>query len=212
MKRHLAALAAVLTVTLGAACGGDEEPSGAPDDPGSSAETSDSGSPGAQPSDPGSSTPSEPSSPPEPTVAPATGPLLKEEVFTINAVDGWIVNPNGTQNTSFQALSPELGVFDTVASNDFQDVTFGALTLEQSARATVETTSGPKPKILPNVVVNGVEMYHLAGRDTETNDREIYGTFHRGRDVRISFTVAVAYPDAKVRAIIDSMLASVVWK
>jgi hypothetical protein len=184
---------ALLVVALGA-CSDDE-----PDDPTVSPTTSSSSSPTD------STSPSESS---EPTVTPASGPVLDTGSATINLPAGWKDDGNGLPSTF--SGSPEKGsAARHITIIDLSSVP-PAYPVDKLARNALTELPGAKLSRLPDVVLDGSPAYHVTGTAPVRGRYDEVGTDSHGRSVEIGFSLN-GYTPAERSEIIDSVIASFRW-
>jgi hypothetical protein len=185
----LAALAAATLLLAG--CGGDDEPEAGP-----TSSPTDTASTATDP------TPTEPA---EPTVEPATGPLIDRDRIRMNVPEGW---RKSRQIATFLESAGDPDSDSTVSLGDLSAV--GDPTLRELAEAS--TGSRPDVRFEKPVEIAGVEWYRATGREGRYARFEQYGTIHNGSQATINFSLDDDVPRAEQQEIIDSVLASVEWK
>jgi hypothetical protein len=192
----------VLTLTAGlllAGCSGDDESSDAPRSPDASSEAPSPTTDAPSPTESGLTD--------DPTVSPATGPVLEPETggIRLRLPGGWtlddqqasfLVNgsaPRGKGRIfvdSFPALDPDVG-------------------LDLLARVSVDNGAFPRGSIQPHTTMAGVPVYHLAGK-VGTEHVEEFGVIQNGDILTISFQMR-GIPAHERQPLIDSVLATVEW-
>lgn len=190
---HRSVVPALLLVALSAAaCGGSDDPQ--PQEPASSTPTSASTSPSAPTS---SATPA------------AAGPLLDLPHASVHAPDGW------KKLDDLVSTQRDAGDDDSFSSVTLGEVdAFGGQTdPDELAKSAIRTSPYPTdPKVLDTVEVDGVEMYHLAGKVDKHAYLEAYGAVVDDTIVSLSFTFATWIEPAERQETVDSVLASYRWK
>jgi hypothetical protein len=162
------------------------------------------------PSTPSTSTGDPTTSPtPTPSVAPATGPRLDTTDASVRAPEGWL-KKHGALSFSIFAADPKSG-----SSVGIEDLHTGetTTTLDQMAQTVIDGTSyGHKPKRLPNTTLDGIEVYHLAGRIDDLQYLVEYGAIYHNSAVYFSFVLTKTIPNDERQEIVDSVLATFRWK
>ena len=192
----------VLSLSAGlllAGCSDDDDPGGTPQTPDPSSESTSSAT-----DDPG---PTESGPTDDPSVQPATGPVLAPETggIRLRLPEEWtldenqanfLVNGSGPRGNgrifldSFPALDPDSG-------------------LRLLARVSADSGGYPPGSIQPNTTVGGVPAYHLAGT-VGTDPTEEFGAIRNGDILTISFELR-GIPEGERQPLIDSVLATVEW-
>jgi hypothetical protein len=173
-----------------AGCGGDDDP------------------PDADPS--GSPTPSESSSP---TIEPATGTQIRSLSFKLRAPEGWKVKEGQTGDLlTTRYASEELS--DGRLKAFFYTADGRAVlneTLPQLANKKVRSSEFTKrPEILDNLVVGGVEMYHVAGPVGRGERVIAAGTIWDDYLVELQIKSSML-SESDLQAALDSILATWTW-
>lgn len=177
----------------------------------------DDGDPGADPStSPSASSPTatdssgEPTTETSPTVAPATGPVVNMTNIRLHGPQGWELG-----DPILSSIQPvhdgRVLHLSNMQVSDSPSLA-GDSSLARLARIAVKTYTIRRGKILDNVTVNGVEMYHLAGYRNTGHRFNAYGCIYNGYDIDIFFTFDPDdYKPAEQQQIMDEVLASVEW-
>lgn len=192
---HPSVVPALLVVALSvAACGGS-------DDPGATEPTSSATTPSA----PSSSPTDEPTE----TVTAATGDLLNLPHASVRVPDGWTKLGNSLfdQRDAGDDDSTSLITLGEIESFG------GQVDPDQLARSAIRTSPFPiDPKVLPTVEVDGVEMYHLAGKVDRNAYLEDFGAVVDDTIVSLSFDFETSIAPAERQQVVDAVLASFRWK
>ena len=195
MSAALAASALLLVLT---ACGSgteDEEPS----------------TPGGTTSADASESPSEPDAPASeeetPTVAPANGIAVEVKGMKAHAPRGWVAGPDFVS----QAGANPPGVLGT-AMMLYSFPVFGDLTVTTDDLAQDSTRSGGwqrRATRRDDVVIDGVDAFHVAGRVNPGQYSDVYGAVHADKQLTIVFNWMQQESRAYRDEVIGSVLASV---
>jgi hypothetical protein len=184
---------ALLALSLGA-CSDDD-----PDDPTPEPTASTSPSPTASTSTSEST---------EPSVTPASGLLLDTGSATVNLPEGWKDNKNGYPNTYSGSPAKSTGI-QLITVVDLAGAS--GYSLDDRARDAMAQLPGSKLTRKPDVELDGVPAYHIAGTAPVRGPYEEVGTGSHGRAISISFSLN-DYTAAERREIVDSVIASFRWK
>ena len=194
----LAALAASTTLALVlSACGGTAEPAGSGDTATTSEEASESPS----------ESPSETAPPETPAVEPADGVPLKVKGMSARAPKGWLAGPDFV----VQAGANPPGVVGTMVLL-YSFPVFGNLTMTLDDLAQDSSTSGAwrrKAKRQDDLVIDGLDAFHVAGQVNPGEYVDVYGTVHADKQLTIRFHWTEGEDRASRDEIIQSVLASV---
>jgi len=191
--RHALPVAA-LVLFLTAGCNGDGEPD-PPDESPSGGETT-------------SSTPS-PTDSPSPTVEPASGPEMvpEEGGAAMRAPEGYTLMPQSL-NTAVSAEDPQargfvtLSVLPSAREGD----------LDELARIGMKRFDG-KPTRLPDVEIQGVTFYHLAGENAVGLHQDHYAAAYENKLATLQFNFfSSEFSKQQRQEIIDSVLATFEWE
>jgi hypothetical protein len=199
-SRAPGALAAVAASTLLAlvlsGCGSTDEPAESDAPATTSEEASDS------PSEPATDT-----APETPAVEPADGVPLKVKGMTAHAPKDWVAGPDFVS----QAGANPPGVNGTrVVLYSFP--VFGNLTMTLDDLAKDSTSSGDwqrKAERQDDVVVDGVDAFHVAGQVNPGERVDVYGTVLDDKQLTIRFNWTEGEDRAYRDEVIGSVLASV---
>jgi hypothetical protein len=150
---------------------------------------------------PGSSSPTgEPES--TPTVAPATGRVLKVKGMRVNAPEGW----ETTLRVAVGHGSFPPGQLGTTAGvTRFPNS--GLFTIEEIADEEV-ADMGRGGKRLDDLEIDGTQVYHLVWTDEKGVEVERFATIAADQRVALEFTFANGESRAEKDEIIQSMLAT----
>lgn len=196
-QRLLPLLLASCLVVLGA-CTEDDDPGtkgGGQKPPAATDETS---SPPATPSAPTS---------PTSTVEPASGVRLELDAISANAPKGWTKDRLATSN-QISATHPE--VVTVLFLFQVPDPSLGAGGLERAAQQSLRIGGYlQKPKILEPTEIDGVEMYHIAGRIDRATFIEEFGATVDGQLVRVKLVMAEVMSKKERRELVESVLQTV---
>jgi hypothetical protein len=184
----------MLLVALSAsACGGSDDPG--PQEPRASTAPATT-----------STTPSAPSS----SAAPAaTGPTLSLAHASVRIPDGW----SKLDNSLYDQRDAGDDDSSSLISLGEIDAFGGQTDPDELGRSVIRTNPYPRdPQLLPVVVVDGVEMYHLAGKIHKNAYLEDFGAVVDDTIVSLSFTFSLEISPAERQQVVDSVLASYRWK
>lgn len=200
--RSLAASSAALAVLLlGSACSGSDDPGGSPAPSSASPTGSDTESP-----EPTDST--EPTGSAEPA---ATGATLELPHSRVRIPADW-KRMSRLVRTQQDAEDPGSASLLSLAEID----AFGsANSAEELVKSVLRVTKGTyplTPRRLPNVVVDGVEMYHLSGKIQPLRWLEEYGAIVSDRIVTLGFEFSPDVSPAERQHVVDSVLATFEWR
>ena len=184
----------VAVLALGTACGGSDEPESQPTDEPTSSPTSETTAPTDEPTDPTET---------EGSVAPATGPVLKMPLSSINAPQGWKVLD---QLVEFQKDAGDDDTSSLITLSEI-DAFRGYAPPEELVKAWFKTSPYPlKPKVQPNVVIDDVEFYHLAGDVMKLDYLEEFGAVVQDKIVTVVFHFSPEVAPPERQEIIDSVI------
>lgn len=188
----LVRLAAVAGLLVLGGCGGDDS-TAAPAEPTS---TTTPTSPSPTPDEEGT----------EPAVAPATGPRLDGGDFSVNAPKGWV---RGDSVMSW-ILVAESG--DGGSTLQLAETPGGSseATSDQLARISLDTTMPDNARRFPDVTLDGVEFYHVAGSAPAGLFVTEYGAEKLGRLVTVKFNL-YDMGSSERREVVESVMASLRW-
>ncbi len=200
--RHLAASTAVLVViALAGACSAGDDPGTGPAP--TSAPTSGS------PSETGPGSPG-PTATGGTGVAPATGPVLRMPHSSVRIPSGWRTESQLVPTQRDASDQDTVSIMKLGEINAFGR-TFGADAAAETALRVIKRIYPLQPKRLPNVEVDGTEMYHLSGRIQPLNWLEEYGAVVDDRIVTLTFQFSPEVSAGERREIADSVLATFRW-
>lgn len=189
------AVAGLLLALTG--CSGDDPGSKPEPSPSASSETASEAA-----SESASASPTEEASP---TIAPATGPLLKLEGAQMNAPAGWKPLPDIVEFAT--EANPPTGI----GAARLNSLAFpGTVPLDDMATSALKGSD--KGKRQPDVEIAGEEFYHLAGKISDFRYYEEFGTVANGYQVIISFDLQPEMPAAERQQLIAESLASFAWQ
>lgn len=87
-----------------------------------------------------------------------------------------------------------------------------ALSLREQARISIRNNVyAEPPSILEPVEIGGVTMYHYAGKISDNEYVDEYGTIHDGSQVSINFRLAATSSDAERQQLVDSVMATLAF-
>lgn len=198
MNRRLISPVLVGCLAVLGACADDEEPATSPGG-GATSETA------PEPS----ATSSAPSASPSSTVQPASGVRLELDSISATAPKGW---ERGSIATDFQtsANEPPAEGFDSVALFQVPDPSQGSGGVDRLAEDSLKSGSYlQEPEILEPTEVDGVEVFHIAGRINSASFLEEFGTSVDGQAVRIELLMSDTQSKAERQAMVDSVMATV---
>lgn len=190
MRRTTGSLALVAALALAGCSGGDGRTTGS---------TGPTGDP----------TTGAPSGPGSPSVEPATGPTLRLPHTEVRVPADWHVERQlvpseraaGDGDTSSTISLGEINAFGSTPSPD------------RLATRWYRSSIYPlKPRKLPSVDVDGVEMYHLSGKVQPLNWLEQYGAVVDDRIVTLSLEFSPEVTPAGRDRIRDAVLATFHWR
>ena len=182
-----------VAATLLAGCGDDDPPKA---DPSTPAASSTSSSPSASP-----------------TVEPATGKRLVSKSFSIRVPQGWRAD-NGQSSDLLTTRyagdeKPDGTLLAFLSTSDGSAFTVQPLAQLAKEKARSSEFQQP-PKILDDVEVAGVTMYHLAG-ETSANTYSInLGTIHEGDLVEVHIESSMM-SQQELEQTFESILATWEW-
>lgn len=195
LARRLAAPVLVVLLPVGlAACGGDDPgPSPDPSSPGSTVGTP-TGASGDPTSDPTSS------------VAPATGPRVVTSRFSFRAPEGFEKSPVAGE---FLGSARDLLADDTVYFSILED--HRPASLDELRESYLRNAPYEKPpRVLPDLEIDGVTVFHVAGPIDDRSYGEAFGALVDGAGVTIEFQIHSPAP--RRREIVDSTMATFRWR
>ncbi len=190
----------VAVLALGACSDGSDEPDAGPSSP---AAPGTSGSPSS--SSPGDPASEEPSS----DVEPATGVRLQMPLSSVRAPADW-------QRSDFPVDTlTGAGDDDTSSLLSLGEIdAFGGTPSASELGDTALTTNPYRfdPKKLPETELDGVEVYHLAGKILPLTYLEEFGAVVDDRIVTLRFEFSSEVTPAERREVVDAVTASFAWK
>jgi hypothetical protein len=139
-------------------------------------------------------------------VAPATGPRLDGGNVSVNAPDGW-VRGDSLMRWILIAEPRDGGSFVQLAETPG---TAAGATTDQLAKISFDTSMPDNARRFPDVTLDGVEFYHVAGTRPAGLHVTEYGADHLGRFVTVTFNL-YDIGSAERREIIESVMASLRW-
>ena len=203
--RSLAASSAALAVLLlGSACSGSDDPGGSPSPSSASPTGSDTASP-----EPTDST--EPTGSADPSVDAATGATLELPHSRVRIPADW-KRMSRLVRTQQDAKDPDSASLLSLAEINAFGSTNSADELVKSVLRVTRGTYPLTPKRLPNVVVDGVEMYHLSGKIQPLRWLEEYGAIFSDRIVTLGFEFSPDVSPAERQQVVASVLATFEWR
>ncbi len=207
--RSLAASSAALAVLLlGSACSGSDDPGGSPSPSSASPTGSDTASP--EPTDSTGPTGSaDPSA--GPATDPATGATLELPHSRVRIPSDW-KRMSRLVRTQQDAKDPGSASLLSLAEINAFGSTNSADELVKSVLRVTRGTYPLTPKRLPNVVVDGVEMYHLSGKIQPLRWLEEYGAIFSDRIVTLGFEFSPDVSPAERQQVVASVLATFEWR
>lgn len=180
----------VLLVLALVGCGGESEPESAPEVSASASES------------PSSASPTEAESA-SPTVAPATGKVIKVEGLKVRTPQGWNTNiPLALQQAAFPK-----GLIGTIM-RVYHFPNSGLFTIDELAESEV-AEYGSKGRRLEDLELDGQPVYHLAGNPDPGVYAERFGTIVDDARVFLEFQFANDEDRSTRDEIIQSVLATV---
>jgi hypothetical protein len=187
------ALAAVLVL---GGCGSDEPDTGPDPTPSTSGASDPTESPGSTSA--------------SPSVSAATGLPVKIRTVSLTGPEGWVRLADEFANLGRGVRSAEggslVGLYSVPSLNPDATLDEMVATVKE-----LESFQG-KPQVHEPVTVNGVECFHVSGDYKDGQHEEEFGTIHDRDEISITFSFAADFPEAERQDIIDSVLASVVWR
>ena len=195
----LAAITAVTCLAALAACsGGDDDPPSSSDTP--TASPTATASPTGTSSTDGSADPSTDAS----TEAGPTGPVAKGEAAVLTFPDNYRILSRRGAITS--AEDPRGKVY--VGFGELRAVGPDQTLEEQAAQASRNAMTDPPPKILDTIVVDGVELYHVAGIGfAPASVLDEFGARVGNSEISIRVEMDDDIPDAERQKIVAQVLA-----
>lgn len=197
MPRFAVPALLVSVLALGTACNGSDDPGATPSEPTSTATEAPSTEPTATESETAS-------------VAPATGPELEMPRASVRVPEGWEIQD--------QLVSAQTEAFDDdtaslITVSETEDFSGGQLTLEQMVDIWFQTSPyDMRPKALPATELDGVEVYHLAGKTDRLSYLEEFGADRGDRIVALTFELSTELSPQEREEIVDSVVATFRWK
>ena len=150
------------------------------------------------------------STPAEPTVTPATGPVMEISTVSMHVPEGWVKGDRVPLGEG--ALMHARGVVPAVALNQ---IPYPPKPLDQLAESFLRNASAPpkSSKVLDPVTVDGRQMFHVTWTDPSFTS-EAFGLMDPDDPllVWIQVNFEVGTPDAERKPLVDSVLATVTWK
>jgi hypothetical protein len=141
------------------------------------------------------------------TVEPASGVRLKLSAISANAPQGWKMDDLATD---YQVAANHPKLVTSLVLLQVPDPSDGAGGVELAARQSLRAGSWlQKPKILEPTEINGVEVYHIAGRVDIASFIEEFGTTVEGQAVRIRLQMVDTMSKRERREIVESVLQTV---
>lgn len=199
-RRTAGSLALAAALALGGCSGGDD---------GSEPEASDGGTTGSTTAGTPSQSSQSPGDDTTPSVKPATGDTLRMPHSMVRVPVDWHADPR------IVPTQRDAGDDDTSSTISLGEINaFGAtLSPDQLARNWFRSTIYPlKPRKLPTVEVDGVEMYHLSGKIQPLTWLEEYGAVVDDRIVTLTFQFSPEVRPAQRDRIAESVLATFRWR
>lgn len=201
MRRTAVATALAAVLALGTACSdGGSDPEANPSEGGTttSAPASDDPTPTESASD-------------DPTsdVEPASGFTLTLAHSTVKAPAGW-KHAADIVRTMVGADDPE-----SVTSMALGEVNAFGQTPDADQLGDIAIAAGEyptEPKKLPNSELDGVEVYHIAGKVQPLNYLEEFGAVVGDRIVTLTFEFSPAYSPQERQELVDSVTATFAWR
>lgn len=207
------AAALVVLAALTAACSDDADPATTADEPASATSSSDATSEPTAPAPTTSTEPTEPTEPAEPTstVAPATGPPMQLGPLSLRAPEGFRVLP-AMGAADLTAEAPDGITRDLVILVVLPRLGVDLTTEELGRNVLTEVGWARSAKALEPVVVGGVEMSHVRGRNAGTMT-DNYSALVGDSRVSMSFSYGVENQTDKAhqQALMDEVLATAEW-
>jgi hypothetical protein len=149
-----------------------------------------------------------PSGAPRASVAPATGPLLRERNASLHAPLGYRRMPD---LVDYVSTAGDPGSTDLVNLSD--STGYLGDDLDALAASVRRTKSFPRRlQRLPDAELDGVEAYRLAGPASARLWVEEYGAYRGGHAVAVEFELDRSLPGEERRTLIDSVLATFRWR
>ena len=141
------------------------------------------------------------------TVEPAAGPRLELGEIAANAPKGWRKDDLAT-DYQLSASHPKLVTLLFVLQ--VPDPTNGAGGLDRSAKDSIRASAWlQKPKILEPTEIDGVEVYHIAGRIDRASFIEEFGTTVDGQAVRVQLQMTEIMSNDERRELVESVIQTV---
>jgi single-stranded DNA-binding protein len=140
-------------------------------------------------------------------VEPAGGVRLELSAISANAPEGWKLD-NLATDYQISATHPE--VVTLLFLLQVPDPTDGEGGVEQTAKDVLRVSGWlQKPKILEPTEIDGVEVYHIAGRIDSSSFVEEFGTTVDGQLVRVSLQMTEIMSKKERRELVESVLQTV---
>lgn len=135
------------------------------------------------------------------------GPEVEAETATFEAPGGFVVAEGSKKSDAILATGPA-GNLVSVVELDFPG---DAPSLERQAEITLMGL-GEKFEVQDPVEVDGVEMYHLSGKESKGRFADVYGAVVDGTAVRLTLRLSAEEYDADQRAAVNQqVLDSWTW-
>lgn len=199
MPRFAVPALLVAVLALGTACNGSDDPGATPSEPASSP----TGAPSTEPTETTTETTT-------PSIAPATGPVLEMPRASVRVPEGWEIQD---QLVSAQAEAFDDDTASLITVAETEDFSGGQLTTEQMVDIWYQTSPYDlRPKEQPATELDGVEVYHLAGKTDRLSYLEEFGADRGGRVVALIFELSTELSPQEREEIVDSVVATFRWK
>jgi hypothetical protein len=140
-------------------------------------------------------------------VEPASGVRLELSAISANAPKGW--KQDGLA-TDYQVSATHPEVVTLLFLLEVPDPSNGAGGLDLAAKQSLQASAYlQKPKILEPTEIDGVEVYHIAGRIDSSSFLEEFGTTVDGQAVRIKLQMTEIMSEKERRELVESVLQTV---
>jgi len=193
-RTRLGIMVAAVLVAGTAGCGGDDEPDTSPD-----------------PSSPSSSAPTEPTTDSTSEPTEATPEPVEGERFELEGISFSLPEPYEGRQEGDVAVGARIGRDDPVASIEvLATPSVGEMTLDETRRIHLGSHFYDRaPRLLGPVMVDGVRMFHMAGRTSSTTWSEVFGSDETGYTIDLQLEFDIDVPETERQGVVDAVLGSI---
>lgn len=151
--------------------------------------------------------PDSPDATSQPSATADPGPEVEAETATFQAPSGFEIGEPSKKSPAVIATGPE-GALVSLVEIDFPGE---APEIERQGEIALEGL-GEKFTAEEPVEVDGVEMWHVSGKESKGNYADVYGAVVDGTSVRLTIRLSdEEYDDAERAAVNEQVLASWSW-